>query len=201
MIKNVVLDIGNVLVDWDWEGYFEYLGYAEEDVFDALAGYTVLSHRWNDLDRGVKGDENVINEMIDIAPMWESDILHVMEHIGEAVIQFKYAKRWIREIKEAGKKVYLLSNYSEYLFNQTEEDELDFIELTDGVVFSFREHYIKPEKEIYEILLDRYNLKAEECVFIDDKEENIEGAKALGFETILFDDFENVHEKLNGMIL
>ncbi len=200
MIKNVILDIGNVLVDWDWEGYFEYLGYVEEDVFDALAGYTVLSHRWKDLDRGEKGDENVINEMIDVAPMWESDILHVMEHIGEAVIQFKYAKRWIKEIKESGRKVYILSNYSKYLFDQTEDEELDFLELVDGAVFSFEEHYIKPEKKIYEILLSRYDLNPEECVFIDDRPENVEAAEKLGIKGIVFEDFDEVHEKLGRLL-
>ena len=200
MIKNVILDVGDVLVEWDWEGFFEYLGYREDDVFDDLARYTVLSHRWSDLDRGVKGDDEVIREMCEVAPMYENEILNVMEHIGEAVIQFKYTKKWINEIKQSGRKVYILSNYSRHLFEQTAEEELDFLDLVDGAVFSFNEHYIKPENEIYNILLDRYDLKAEECVFVDDREENIEAAAGLGFNTILFEDYDAVHDALAEML-
>ncbi len=200
MIKNVILDVGDVLVEWDWVGFLEYLGYGEDDVFDDVARYTVLSHRWSDLDRGIKGDDVVIREMCDIAPMYENEILHVMEHIGEAVIQFKYAKKWIKEIKSTGRKVYILSNYSHHLFEQTAEEELDFLDLVDGAVFSFNEHCIKPEKEIYDILLERYDLNAEECVFIDDREENIAAADQLGFNTILFTEYDEVHDKLAEML-
>lgn len=201
MIENIVLDVGMVLVDWNWEGMFEDLGYGDDDfVFDALASATVLSHRWKDWDRGKKSRQERTEEMIMVAPTFENEILNILSNIGMAVDQFDYSKPWIRSMKEAGYKVYLLSNYSRELYEQTREFQLDFEALTDGAVFSYQVGAIKPEKEIYQALLERYDLKGEECVFVDDRQENLEAAKAFGMKTVLFRDFEQARDDLNAVL-
>ncbi len=201
MIKNIVLDVGMVLVDWDWEGLFDDLGYGDDDfVFDALASATVCSHRWKDWDRGSKSTEERTNEMIMVAPTFENEILNILSNIGMAVDQFDYSKPWIRAMKKAGYKVYLLSNYSKELYQQTREVQLDFEKEVDGAVFSYQVGAIKPEKEIYQALLDRYNLKGEECVFIDDRQENLEAAEAFGMKGVLFRDFEQARDDLNAIL-
>lgn len=201
MIKNIVLDVGMVLVDWDWEGLFDDLGYGDDDfVFDALASATVCSHRWKDWDRGSKSTEERTNEMIMVAPTFENEILNILSNIGMAVDQFDYSKPWIRAMKKAGYKVYLLSNYSKELYQQTREVQLDFEKEVDGAVFSYQVGAIKPEKEIYQALLDRYDLKGEECVFIDDRQENLEAAEAFGMKGVLFHDFEQARDDLNAIL-
>ncbi len=201
MIKNIVLDVGMVLVDWDWEGLFDDLGYGDDDfVFDALASATVCSHRWKDWDRGSKSTEERTNEMIMVAPTFENEILNILSNIGMAVDQFDYSKPWIRAMKKAGYKVYLLSNYSKELYQQTREVQLDFEKEVDGAVFSYQVGAIKPEKEIYQALLDRYDLKGEECVFIDDRQENLEAAEAFGMKGVLFRDFEQARDDLNAIL-
>ena len=64
-------------------------------------------------------------------------------------------------------------------------------------MFSYMCHAIKPEKEIFENLLNKYDLKAEECVFIDDRAENIEGAERVGFVGIQFKSYEQAKESLD----
>ena len=70
----------------------------------------------------------------------------------------------------------------------------------DGGVFSFECHLIKPDKEIYQYLIDKYDLIPDECVFIDDMQHNLDTAGVLGINTILFDEYENVRKKLNEML-
>jgi putative hydrolase of the HAD superfamily len=202
MIKNIILDVGMVLVDWDWETMFEDLGYGDDDfVFDALASATVMSRRWKDWDRGEKSTEERTNEMIMVAPTFENEILNILANIGMAVDQFDYTKPWIRAMKKAGYNVYLLSNYSKELYEQTREFQLDFESLVDGAVFSYQVHSIKPEKEIYQALLDKYDLKGEECVFIDDRQENLDAAaEGFGMKTVRFREFEQARDDLNAIL-
>ena len=73
---------------------------------------------------------------------------------------------------------------------------MSFIEKFDGCVFSFKEGIVKPDPMIYKTLLSRYDLKAEECVFIDDTEENVRSAENLGFTGIVFNGYEDAVKRL-----
>ena len=77
---------------------------------------------------------------------------------------------------------------------------ISFIERFDGCVFSFREGIVKPDPEIYKVLLRRYGLKAEECVFIDDTEENVRSAQKLGMAGIVFTGYEEAKAALNEAV-
>ena len=99
-------------------------------------------------------------------------------------------------MKKEGLHVYILSNYGKKTFELTKDTALDFLPLTDGAIFSYTVKQIKPDIEIYETLLNQYQLKPEECVFIDDRMENIEGAKKAGIHGICFETIEQVKEDL-----
>ena len=77
---------------------------------------------------------------------------------------------------------------------------MDFLQYMDGTVFSYQYQIIKPDVRIYEQLLKNYDLRAEECVFIDDKAENVEAAKAAGYQGIVFTDYETVKEQLEEIL-
>ena len=79
---------------------------------------------------------------------------------------------------------------------RTKDNALDFLPLTDGAIFSYTVKQIKPDLEIYETLLNQYKLKPEECVFIDDRMENIEGAEKAGIHGICFETIGQVKEDL-----
>ena len=82
--------------------------------------------------------------------------------------------------------MYLLSNYGKTSFEAARDNgRLSFLPLVDGAVISYEIKIVKPEPGIYEALLTKYGLQAKECVFLDDKAENIEAAKALGFHGIV----------------
>ncbi len=100
-------------------------------------------------------------------------------------------------MKESGHDVYILSNYARRTYELTKEEGLSFLPLADGAVFSFETGHIKPEKEIYHVIMDKYGLLPKECVFIDDNAANLVYPKELGWSTIQFHNFVQVKEELH----
>ena len=195
MIKNIILDVGKVLVEWDPKGAFEKIG-LDEQTAKAVADATINTSIWIETDRGVWSDEQILSALCENAPEYKEEVKKFWDHIDLAIEQFPYTKEWISGMKKEGLHVYILSNYGKKTFELTKDTALDFLPLTDGAIFSYIVKQIKPDLEIYEILLNQYKLKPEECVFIDDRMENIEGAKKAGIHGICFETIEQVKEEL-----
>ena len=195
MIKNIILDVGKVLVEWDPKGAFEKIG-LDEQTAKAVADATINTSIWLESDRGVWSDGQILSALCENAPEYKEEVKKFWDHIDLAIEQFPYTKEWISGMKKEGLHVYILSNYGKKTFELTKDTALDFLPLTDGAVFSYTVKQIKPDLEIYETLLNQYQLKPEECVFIDDRMENIEGAKRAGIHGICFETIEQVKEDL-----
>ena len=101
-------------------------------------------------------------------------------------------------MRSKGYRLYVLSNYCDYALKQTRKD-LTFLKNMDGIIFSCEVQQLKPEKDIYETLLGRYGLKAEESVFLDDRAENCEAARQLGIHAIQFHDFKQGDAELEKL--
>lgn len=197
MIKNVIFDVGKVLVDFDWESVFAEMGITGEMV-DIMADATVRSHEWDEFDRGVMSDADILAGFIAHAPQCEAQIRAFYAHMGRTIRRYPYTMDWIRGLEGAGYHTYMLSNFPGELFRQSEQ-ELSFVKEASGAIFSYTVKVVKPEPEIYRILMERYGLKASECVFIDDRSVNLETARTLGMETILFTGYEEAVEELRKL--
>lgn len=197
MIKTVIFDIGNVLVDFCWEPFFRSFGFPE-DIFDRLAKATVQSPDWKEFDRGVLTDEEIIRRFIAVDPEIEPQIRQVMADLSGIVAKREDTVAWIRALKGKGYQVLVLSNFSHKAETDCKET-LSFLEETDGGILSYQEKLIKPMPAIYWTLLSRYGLKAEECVFLDDMERNIRAAEAFGIHGILFRSREQAVEELKAL--
>lgn len=201
MICNIIFDIGNVLAVFRWKALFADLGFTGEK-FDRIAAATVLHPTmWNEFDRSLMSDEEIIAKCIDRAPEYEAEIRLMFTKTELLVEEYKYAYEWVKGLKERGYNVYLLSNYGKTSFEAAKEHgRLSFLPLVDGAVISYEVQMIKPEPEIYEVLLKKYNLKAEECVFLDDRAENIKAAKEMGFHGIIVTEYEQASEELENLL-
>lgn len=197
MIKNVVFDIGNVLVKFGWYDFLNNLGY-DEAMIEKIADATVKAPLWNEIDRGVMSEEEILAGFIANNPEIEKELRRFYKNFSGLLVEFDYAKEWICELKEKGYKVYCLSNMSHKAVRECAE-VFDFLPLLDGYVLSCDINYCKPEKEIYDYLFAKYNLKAEECVFIDDLEANIETARKMGMEGIVFTAKESASQLLEAL--
>ena len=181
MIKNVIFDIGRVLIDFDFEGFARGLFGAEkgEQVTKAMW----KNPDWRELDRGVLSDEEVLKRFIGKAPELEHEIRFAFAKIGDCAQLRDGAVALIDRLKAEGYGVYYLSNYFEYIMH-TAPWALDFVPHTDGGVFSCREKVTKPDRKIYDILCGRYGLVPEDCVFIDDTLANVTAAENFGMKGI-----------------
>lgn len=197
MIKNIVFDVGKVLVDFDWRGFMDTLDFPPE-VYEKVADATVLSELWNEFDRSQVPDEEILEGFVANAPECREEIVRFWDNMGNCIKQYGYAHSWIRELKGKGYQVYLLSNYSRRMYSQSIE-ELSFVEEVDGAIFSYEVHATKPEPEIYEALLQKYGLDPTECVFLDDNRGNIIAANQLGMATIHFHTKSQAEEELRSL--
>lgn len=188
MINTVVLDIGQVLAAFRWEDYLIDCGY-DTMTREKIAKATVLSKYWGEQDRGELPEAEVVRLCCESDPSVETEIKKLFEDITDTVIEYPYSREFIMKLKKSGYKVYLLSNYGERNFTYAKE-HFTFIAEADGGVISYEVKHIKPEPEIYEILIDKYGINPTEAVFLDDSAANLKGAVRFGFHTVLVTDFE-----------
>lgn len=197
MIKNIVFDVGKVLVDFDWQGFFDSLEFTP-DIYEKVADATVRSELWNEFDRSKMSDEEILEGFLQRAPGCEEEVMRFWDNIGNSIKCYDYTLSWISSLQEKGYGVYLLSNYPRRLYSQSIQ-ELSFVEDVDGAVFSFEVQATKPEPEIYKALLDKYQLQPIECVFVDDNRSNIIAANQLGMATIHFHTKSQAEEELKSL--
>lgn len=194
MIKNIIFDLGNVLVKYSPENF---LGkYVKEKNKEVFIKEIFKSKEWLELDRGTLSYEDAIEIFAKRVPEERESIEKLFrENISSCISPIEENVKIMRELKRNGYSVYILSNFHQPAFEYIKEN-WDFISEFDGDVVSCYYHYIKPEKEIYETILKKYNLIPSKTVFIDDVEANIEGAKEFGIEGIHLPDFKILCELL-----
>ena len=200
MIRNLIFDVGDVLVEYRW---FEMLtrdyGLSEAEA-KRIGGEMFDNEIWV---QGLDGGRLSLEEAIHQYELKYPDDVDVMGWFlrnGEQMA-VKRPEVWdkVAALKENGYKIYLLSNYSEELFH-VHTKGAKFLDVLDGEVVSYQVHALKPDREIYEILLEKYSLKAEECLFFDDRMDNVEGAKKVGIQAIQVTSREMLNETLDEML-
>ncbi len=184
MIKNVIFDIGNVLADFCWKEFLMNKG-LDESMAQRIGDASVNTPVWSELDRGVWSFEELMqgfeNNDPEIGPL-----MREMYQDMTGIVRIRdYACDWVRELKAKGFGVYYLSNFSRKIETEC-ADSLAFIPLMDGGILSYKEQLVKPNQAIYQLLLKRYDLQADECIFLDDTAVNIEAACKAGIHGIVF---------------
>lgn len=194
MIKNIIFDVGKVLMSYEPEKYMENLGFTKQEI-EAVNKAMFQHPFWNESDRGSLSSQELLEGFISHAPAYEEQIRRAYETVGETIALLPHTVDWVREMKERGYRLYILSNYAERTFEQT-RDQMEFLKFMDGAVFSFQCRLIKPEEEIYRYLCSRYELTPEETIFLDDRPENVETARKCGIHGIVFENFEQASLQL-----
>lgn len=189
-ITTIIFDIGNVLANFGWEPYFRSFGFSQE-VLDKLQKATVSSAAWCEYDRGVMTDDEIERAFVKNDPSIKKEIHFVTRSFSGMVTKMPETIPWLHDLKQKGYHLYYLSNFSRKAHVECRE-ALDFLPLMDGGILSYQDKVIKPDTAIYELLLNRYRLKAEHCVFIDDTPKNLKTAEKLGIKTVLFQNRKQV---------
>ena len=197
MIKTIIFDIGNVLMDFNFQICFR--AYApDEETYQKIVKATVQSPVWAEFDRGVWTDEEILEGFIKNDPSIESILRNMFERLEGIIKQREYAIPWIRELKKSGYQVLVLSNFPKKVY-ELFQNEMTFLQEVDGGILSYQDQVIKPDKAIYNLLMSRYQLNPQECVFLDDLKDNIKTAEELGMHTVLFTTKEEAQDELRKL--
>jgi len=199
MIKNLIFDVGRVLFDYSHENLLKPIGISLEEQEEICRRIFETDIWQQEFDRGLISVEEAIEKLVARSPQYEDGIRFALAHPERMPVPRPRVRKRIEKLRQMGYKTYYLSNYSTYYFD-IHTKQTGILEYMDGGVLSAKVHYIKPEKEIYEALFEKYNLIPEECLFFDDRERNIQGGKDLGMESFLVNNQEELIEKLDEIV-
>lgn len=178
----VVFDVGNVLLRWDPRFLYRRIFDDEERMEWFLAN--VCTSAWNvEQDRGRDWDEAVAL-LVERHPEHERPIRAFHDRWHETVsgaIEENVAV--LQRLREAGVPTYSITNFSGAKFREAQA-RFPFLAGFDGAVVSGDERLLKPDPAIYRVLLTRYDLAAEDCLFVDDSVANVEAARSVGMQAI-----------------
>jgi len=181
MYKNYIFDCGNVLRGWD----LTELGLIFFEKDDMLKYLSSIHDNWEELDKGMLEDEYFDKYKHNIPERLYPNFRNLLYKWIDYFKPIDGMMDIIRKLKDSGHKVYILSNMPHVFVDNI--DKFNEVREFDGTVFSCDIKMIKPNKEIFEYLLNKYNLDPKESVFIDDLDTNILGAKNSNIDGFIFD--------------
>lgn len=196
-MKNIVFDFGGVLVDWNPHHlYDKYFGSREKAEWFLN---NICLYSWNLQMDGGKPFAEGVAELQAEHPEWSEAIaIYHTRWIEMMNGEIEGMASVIRRLKMAGYGVYGLTNWSAETFPMIRDTYPVFQEF-DGIVVSGEEHLLKPDAAIYKCLLERYDLQAEESLFVDDNADNVAGARNVGMKAIQFTSAEELERELKDV--
>ena len=191
MIKSIVFDMGNVLLDYNPEVPLNKFCQSEE-AKDIIRRELFGGPEWVQLDLGNITVEQAYNSISSRIPeKYHSELKECIYKWDICMVPLEGAKEFLQYVKTNEYKIFILSNAHKSFYEYFPR-AID-LNIFDGVVVSADIHAVKPDKKIYEYILDKYSLNPAECLFIDDRADNVAGATAAGMNAFQFkNDFEAV---------
>ena len=196
MIKNLIFDVGGVLIGYRWkEMFMDDFGLSDEGA-EELGSRIFDDPIWADFDRGFVETDALVEHYCALYP--DSGYYIKRLFYENDMMATDRADVWekVKELKSRGYNIYILSNYSEFLFEK-HTGHMPFRSLLDGGIVSYEVGAVKPERVIYEKLLDKYALDPASCIFYDDISQNVEAARALGIESHIVTSEEDLLKQLS----
>lgn len=189
MIRNVVFDLGNVLVEFKPKNYLESLGITDPDKLSQLI---FKDPRWNEFDRGTIQIENYVNDLKKENPEYAEyfDMIFCENWVSKLLKPKEKSIEFLKKQVFPNYKIYILSNVSQYTLSYIRT--LDFFPYVTSGTYSYLVRSCKPEEEIYRKFFKENRVIPQECLFLDDLPANIETARRLGMHGIVFND--NIEE-------
>ena len=196
MIKNLIFDIGGVLLDYNPKTYLDKLN-IEESKRKKLNDIIFHNHRWKDCLNGYITNSELIEYLVKENKKYKSEIEQILskENLKYMLPPKQEMIEYYKSLKQKGYKIYLCSNITKDTYNYI-NDSFEIIQVAEGGVFSCFENISKPNVEIYKKLIKKYKLDIEKSTLIDDTNRNIVSANDIGLKGILFNNIEDIKEIL-----
>jgi epoxide hydrolase-like predicted phosphatase len=183
MIKNIVFDLGNVLVSFKPSEYFDKKNYPQ-NIKETILTDIFGSKEWLMLDNGDISAMEAIEGISLKSTLNKEEITHIFNLRSDIIFPLDQNVKVLPELKKQGFRLYFLSNFPMDVFEEVKTGYY-FFKYFDGGLISAEAKASKPDSRIYNILLDKYSLIPEECLFIDDLEINVKAAEETGMKGLV----------------
>ena len=193
--KNIIFDLGGVLIYFNRKELIASI-FKDEPFYPAHLAQAPLTREWLEMDRGMFTPAQACEALADRFP--KDMLLRFIQGSIASLKPLEEGLKIFRAVKALGYKTYILSNMSQEGYDAICNQTNLFTEF-DGAIFSYQVQAVKPDLNIYQKLLDTYQLEAQECLFIDDLEVNINAGKSLGIDGIVCQNHANVLQELRDL--
>ena len=194
MIKNIIFDFGNVLVQWHPElVYREYFG-DEAKAWWFLRHVADMDFRQR-IDAGESLDDCIREKQAQYPEYEQAVELYRSKWREMLTDEVPGMREVILELRSKNYEIFGLTNWSMETFPEARE-HFGILQMIDRYVVSGAEGLVKPDPRLFQVLLDRYGLKTEDCIFVDDNPDNVAAAKDIGMQGILFTNAEKLRKEL-----
>lgn len=195
MIKNVIMDMGNVLLDYNPQVVMDkYIENPEDKKI--ISAELFNGNEWRQKDLGLITDMEMYQKVKKRVPEnLHKALLNCVNEWSICMVPVNGARKFTDYVKEKGYDIYVLSNASEKFYDYF--PNFAPFEYFKGIMVSCDVHMVKPDVNIYKRFLEEFSLKADECIFIDDREENVAGAIEAGINGVVFkENFDEIVQKI-----
>lgn len=196
MIKNVIFDLGKVLINWDLDNFSK--SYTSDPKLQKSIVDDIFTHNdWHMLDKGAITEEEAELRFSERLSLTKEEIRII---IAEARKIMTLKTKTYTELKRLKKNynIFCISNMSHKSW-EVVQNEHSFIDYFDDIVISAEVKMIKPAKEIFSYALNKFKIDPNESIFIDDLKDNILSAQSLGIKGILFDESEKCWDEIKSL--
>jgi glucose-1-phosphatase len=183
MVKNIIFDLGNVLISFRPSDYFDKNRYPEA-IKNTILKDIFASREWLLLDNGEITTMEAIDAIALKSSLKKEEIAHIFNLRTDLMFPIDTNVRVLPALKKRGFRLFYLSNFPLDIFEEVRNGYF-FFRYFDGGLISGEAKFSKPDPEIYKALTQKYSLNPVECLFIDDIEINVQAAEAIGMKTIV----------------
>ena len=194
--KNIIFDVGSVLVNWMRKNLYTTLFHGDTEKAKWMIDH-IVTNSWNDQTDLGKPIEECIFNLKQAYPKYAPYIVaywYCYKDMDGGEIPGIY--QVMKELKAQSYHLYCLTNWSHETFPIVKQAHARLFDMFEGIVVSGEEKMVKPNPEIYKVLLDRYQLNPSECIFIDDRQANVDGAEKVGIKGVLFQGSDSLRQQL-----
>lgn len=185
MIRNLIFDFGKVLVDYDFDRIVDTF-FEDKEELRRFKDVILSAEFINRCDKEDIPFDDIISEAKRNYPHWAAELqLFHDNYLNFVTGEVPGMRALLTRLRGQGYKLYGLTNWCSIVYKVIKK--YDILQMLDGMVISSEEHLIKPDTAIYRRLCDKFGLEPRECLFTDDKDINVEGAKAAGMEAVRFE--------------
>ena len=179
---DIILDMGNVLLEWNKDKILKAVAKTEKDYL-ILDKAIFQSGLWERLDLGTLTREELVVKVVSLlGDCYQKKVEEVIWNWPAYIDIYTEVFQLLTRLKENGHRIFVLSNTSPVFYELLKDQLSPLAEILDGFILSCDIKAIKPDRKMFEEILQKYNLDPANCIFLDDVKDNTKMAESLGIK-------------------